>query len=101
MQIEITYRFDINKYKQKFCEHENHNIFDGSKIFYEYVDKTGVACKVKICFKSATSQNLLGNNLFSTVIDMHELYAKIDFKSCDEYTNFTLPNWLSKFKYIN
>ncbi len=99
MMIEITYKFDINKYQYEVNTGVGSVLVDGSKIIYEYVDKMGKSSKVEVLLK--TAQNLLGNDIFACVLDMPELYAKINFLNHEEYINFILPNWLVNFKYID
>lgn len=101
MKIDITYKFDINKYKYELANKQIENIVDGSRITYKYIDKMNNKCAIDIMLKSVQSQNLLGNDLFGSFVEMTDLYTKISFLNYDDYCNFTLPSWLDNFKYIN
>ncbi len=99
MKLEMTFKFDRNKYFQTVNKSENSNIFDGSRIFYNYIDKVGIESRVEIMFKSVKIDNFLCNEIISRVDDISDLYAKINFLNYEEYINFVLPNWLANFKF--
>lgn len=100
MKIEMTYKFDMNKYCDETNESFLLRVKDGCNVIYNYTDKLGDKSNIDIFVKMICEDTLLGNDVFNEINEAFDVYAKICFADKEEYNNFILPCWLEKFKYI-